>query len=304
MFFLIITKHDLFNKVKFSLFDNYGARNSGPIMQAFAHSLIESGHQVFHHDMHADVAVIWSVLWQGRMKPNQLIWDSYRNTKRPVIVLEVGGLRRGHTWRVGLNGVNGQAQFGRANQGPERALQLGLKMRPWRADGNHIIITTQQYNSQQWAGMPSTEEWIRNTVDLVRQYSQRPIVLRIHPRSSIVNHIPGVQIQQPTKLTSTYDCFDFHQSLERAWAVINWNSNPGIESVLAGIPAFVGHTSLAAPVANLDWSKIEKPRMPDRQQWINDLAYTEWTVEEISQGLPLSRLLPDIEQQVIAARTR
>jgi hypothetical protein len=30
--------------------------------------------------------------------------------------------------------------------------------------------------------------------------------------------------------------------------------------------------------------------MPDRAQWLNDYAYTEWTVEEIAQGTPFSRL--------------
>jgi hypothetical protein len=30
--------------------------------------------------------------------------------------------------------------------------------------------------------------------------------------------------------------------------------------------------------------------MPDRTQWLNDYAHTEYTVEEISQGIPLKRL--------------
>jgi hypothetical protein len=30
--------------------------------------------------------------------------------------------------------------------------------------------------------------------------------------------------------------------------------------------------------------------MPDRTQWLNDYAHTEYTLEEISQGLPLNLL--------------
>jgi len=30
--------------------------------------------------------------------------------------------------------------------------------------------------------------------------------------------------------------------------------------------------------------------MPDRQQWLNDYAHTEYTLEEIAQGIPLNYL--------------
>jgi hypothetical protein len=52
----------------------------------------------------------------------------------------------------------------------------------------------------------------------------------------------------------------------------------------------VGYQSLAYDVANKDFSTIENPIMPDRQQWLNDYVHTEWTVEEIAQGLPFSQL--------------
>lgn len=287
----IITKHNLFNKLRFSLFNNFGARNSVPVFQAFEHALSARGHDIARHDMDADVAVIWSVLWQGRMQPNQGVWDYYRSSGRSVIVLEVGGLHRGYTWRVGVNGVNGSAQFGTKGMGPERAEKLGLKLTPWRRDGEHIVIATQHHNSQQWSGQPPVQRWIQETVSTIRQHSDRPIIVRSHPRASISMSLPGVTLQSPQHIPDTYDCYDFSSVLDRAWAVVNWNSNPGIESTIHGVPAFVGPDSLAAPVANQDLACIENPRLLDRQQWLNDLAYTEWTLDEIVQGLPLDRLI-------------
>jgi hypothetical protein len=35
---------------------------------------------------------------------------------------------------------------------------------------------------------------------------------------------------------------------------------------------------------------VDNPHTPDRQQWLNDYAWTEFTVEEIASGLPLKRL--------------
>ena len=92
--------------MRFSLWTNNGALNSKPIFNAFAHSCLQLGHDVVYNDPSADVDVIWSILWNGRMAPNKEIWDKAQVNKKPVIVLEVGGLKRGTTWKVGLNGIN------------------------------------------------------------------------------------------------------------------------------------------------------------------------------------------------------
>lgn len=86
------------------------------------------------------------------------------------------------------------------------------------------------------------------------------------------------------------DSFDFDQALSNAWAVVNFNSGPGSQAIINGIPSFVDQSSLAAPVGNLNLADIEKPTMPDRQTWLDKIAHTEWTVEEISSGLPLARI--------------
>ena len=48
--------------------------------------------------------------------------------------------------------------------------------------------------------------------------------------------------------------------------------------------------SLAAPVGNLNLSALENPMKPERKEWLERLCHTEWTIEEISQGLPIRRL--------------
>ena len=116
----------------FSLFSEYGALNSKPVFEAFKHSLVQAGHTVTESNMHADVAVIWSVLFHGRMTGNKPVWDYYRKTGRNVIVLEVGGINRGTTWKVGLNGINRDAYFGPVGMDNSRVIQQGLSLKPWR----------------------------------------------------------------------------------------------------------------------------------------------------------------------------
>ena len=43
-------------------------------MQSYAQALIDPGETVVENDMTADVAIIWSVLFQGRMSSKFKVW--------------------------------------------------------------------------------------------------------------------------------------------------------------------------------------------------------------------------------------
>lgn len=277
--------------MRVSIFDQYGALNSPPVFEAVRAGLDSLGIKHNNMDSSADVAVIWSQLWHGRMRGNQQVWDEYRNSNRSVIVLEVGMLQRGNTWKLGLNGVNNTAYPWANNHDDSRANQLGLELKPWTNSGDNIIVCTQRTDSEQWLGQSELNQWIIDTVSTIKQFSDRKVLVRPHPRF-IPKKLPStINIQLPRSILGTYDSFDFANGILDAWAVVNHNSGPGTQAILNGVPAFVGTTSLASPVANFDLADIEKPLRPERQQWLNDLAYTEWTIKEIQQGLPIKLLL-------------
>ena len=277
--------------MKFGIFSKYGALNSAPVFDALTTAIKRKGWQFADHDEHADVAVIWSVLWAGRMKPNQQIWNTYKKTNRPVLILEIGALNRGNLWKVAINGINASGYFGPTPNDDLRKKKLDINPMPWKK-GDHIIICGQHPHSQQWQGMPPIDQWVEDTIAAVRMHTDRKIVVRPHPRANcnITKKFKNVEFKVPQRLPSTYDSYDFESALKNAWAVVNWNSNPSTVAALKGIPVFVGPDSLSAPVGNLDLANIEKPVTPDRTQWANDLAYTEWSTEEISNGHPLDRL--------------
>ena len=277
--------------MKFSLWKQYGALNSQPVFDAFAHSLMAAGHTVLWNTPGGDVDVIWSVLWHGRMAQNKAIWDRAVAQSKPVVVLEVGGIQRGTTWKVGLNGINRAGYFGEQNNDGSRAASLGLVCKPWRSDGNFILICGQHDKSLQWQSMPRMSQWVMNTIEQIQRHSKRPIIFRPHPRcrlDAIEHQYKNVYRQDPRQLPGTYD--DFDMKFDNIWATVSWSSNPGIHSVINGIPTFTGPESLAYTVANNDYAFIESPLQPERQQWLNDYAWTEYTVDEIANGLPLKRL--------------
>ncbi|MBA10790.1 MAG: hypothetical protein CMC73_06265 [Flavobacteriaceae bacterium] len=284
--------------MKFSLWTQYGAMNSKPVFNAFEKSLKDAGHSVVHNNNDADVNVIWSVLWNGRMAANQSIW----NNNKPTIVLEIGGIKRGTTWRVGLNGINRDAYFGDTGMDSNRSSLQGLELTPWRTQGKHILLCGQHEKSEQWRGMPSMSKWVMQTIENIQKHTDRPIYFRPHPRCplpEIEKQYKNVYRQAPQHILGSYD--DFDMSFKNAWAVVCHSSNPGPQSIMSGIPAFVSTSSIAYDVGNdIDfWHDIESPLMPDRQQWLNDYAWTEYTVDEISQGMPLKRLTTALSNAII-----
>lgn len=278
--------------MKFSLFKNNGALNSRPVFSAFEHSLKENGHTVVENDLDADVAVIWSILWNGKMLNNKVVWQTYRNNNRPVIVLEVGGIQRGKTWKVGLNGIDRNCAIVPKGQDNSRANKFNLKLKPWRSDGGVVLVCGQHEKSLLWSNQPSMKEWFKQVYNQIRKVSNMPVIYRPHPRYDIETlddeNYREFYKQDPVKIQGTYDSYNLNFS--NVWATVSWSSNPGPQSIIQGIPAFVGPSSLAYDVANHDLKNIMNPYKPDRTQWLNDYAWTEFTIEEIVQGIPLEFL--------------
>lgn len=277
-----------------SIFNQYGALNSKPVFDAFAIGAKNLGHTVKFHDFSADYYVIWSVLWHGRMSKNKEVWEQAKRSGKKIIVLEVGCINRGTTWRIGLNHINNLGFFGDfLDLIPNRSKVLGVHLAAWTMNGQYILICGQHSKSEQWKSYPPPEIWLKNTVIEVKKHTDKPIIFRPHPRDwqwAANFSYKDIKITLPKKILGTYDDFNFDQDLKNAWAVINPCSNTGILSVINGIPAFVDNSSLAAPVSNLDFSRLDNPLRPNRDEWLEKFCHTEWTLDEITQGLPISRL--------------
>ena len=61
-----------------------------------------------------------------------------------------------------------------------------------------------------------------------------------------------------------------------------------MEATINGIPAWTGPDSLTYPVS-VHPKDLNNSR-PNREEWLVKLCHTEWTIEEISKGIPWTRL--------------
>jgi hypothetical protein len=236
-----------------------------------------------------DAAIIWSVLWNGRMSRNQNVWNTFRSQNKPVIVIEVGGLIRNKTWRLSINGITRNAIFPKVTLDSNRPNKLGINLRPWHS-GDYILVCGQHARSEQWRDMPDMNEYYKQTVLEIKKYSDRPIVLRSHPRyrENVFFKIDeeffkdhGVVWNMPKQIQQTYDSFDLEPMLAHSHCVISHTSNSGLCGIIEGTPAIVSNESLAFPVATDRIEDINNLPTPDRERWLLELCHKEWFEEEL-----------------------
>jgi hypothetical protein len=275
--------------MRVAYFPNQCAQNSVPVMQAMLDSLRNAGHTVEKDSLDADAVVIWSALWYGRMAPNKAVYENYRAHGKPVIIVDVGALYRGETWKVALNTITSDGFYGHQQDlDLDRPRKLGISLAINLSRNPQIVIAVQHKRSLQVAKLDSMESWISQQVQTIQAVTDRPIVVRPHPRSALDPTLlpSGVQIEQPQRVQNTYDSynltFDCH-------AIINYNSSPGIQAALAGTRPVVDQSSLAYPVA-INWQDLEQPYQIDRDQWLIEICHTEYTLTELRKGTWLHRL--------------
>ena len=264
------------------------AQNSTPVIAAMLNSLRNAGITVMENSTDADAVIVWSVLWSGRMAANKQVYEHYRTQGKSVIIVDVGALYRGETWKIAVNHINGLGYYGHTeNLDMDRPRKLGISLAINLSRNPAILIAAQHRHSLQLANQ-NHEMWIMEQIEAIRQVSDRPIVIRPHPRSSlqIGTLTKNITIEKPQKIANTYDSFDMHFDYH---AVVNYCSGPGIQAAISGTRPIVGTYSLAAPVS-VAIADLDQQYNTDRDQWLVEICHTEYTVKEIEQGLWLQRL--------------
>ena len=151
-----------------------------------------------------------------------------------------------------------------------------------------IVIAAQHKASLQVEKLSSIENWVTNQIKQLRAITDRPIIVRPHPRSPLQKFTTdkNITIEQPVRDKNTYDSYNLAFD---CYAMVNYNSGPGIQAALAGTRPLVDQTSLAHPVG-ISLNDLEQPYNVDRDQWLIEICHTEYTLKELEQGLWIQRI--------------
>jgi hypothetical protein len=75
-----------------------------------------------------------------------------------------------------------------------------------------------------------------------------------------------------------------YDEIKDAHCLVAHGSIAAVEAVVMGCPVFVEQESAAALVGRVGFDDIEHPVYPERQQWLNSLAYHQFNEVELVDG--------------------
>lgn len=239
-------------------------------LEAFVAGLKAAGYQVTvgacGKAEAGDVLVIWN-----RYGANDQLAEDFEARGGTVLVAENGYLGRDGQGRqhyaLAIHGHNGSGQWRHGDV--DRWTRLSIELKPWRADGEHILLCPNRPFGMRGFEMPV--HWARDTVEALRKITRRPIRVRPHP---------GNWQQRAPQIPLAED-------LANAWAVVIWASSAGVHALAQGIPVWCTAPWWICKSAALDdLAQIERPpeSWPDRFEAFSRLAWAQWSVDEIARG--------------------
>lgn len=233
----------------------------------------------------SEIAVIFGVYKSKVRKywPRGKIFRQQREKNLDVIVLETGYVNRGdgenHHYAAGFNGLNGRADFKNKSMGAERWEKLGVSLKPY-SRGNKVILCSQV----PWDASVENHNhlhWVTETAQKLKTITTRPIVFRPHPLAKLAP-IEGCEFSTRPLV----------EDLKDAHCVVTYNSNSAVEALIEGKPVFAFDPgSMVWDLANKDLRDIDEPKCLGRQQWANELAFTQWNLAEMREGKAWQHLL-------------
>jgi len=159
---------------------------------------------------------------------------------------------------------------------------LGISLKEYRKNGNHILICLQRNGGWSMRGL-DVMEWCVSTISKIKQFTDRPIIVRGHPGDKNVKRY--LQLNIPNVTISDITIRSIQQDLRNAWATVTYNSSPGVASLIEGVPVFAmdpdPNYSQYSDVANQSIEKIESPEMYDRQRWVERISMSHWKFDEL-----------------------
>lgn len=207
------------------------------------------------------------------------VFEDYRR-KRRAFYIDLGywGRRKRTRWdgyhKIVLNSRHPTDYMQRRVHGPERFHQFGIPIQPWREGGDHIIVAGMSAKAAAAEGFRA-EQWERTAIAKLRQLTNRPIIYRPKPNWDGARRIDGSRMDCETPLA---------EALRNCHAVVTHHSNVGVDAVLAGVPV-ISADGVATLMGSRRLDDVLNPPMPDgREQWAADLAWTQWTMEEMERG--------------------
>jgi len=217
-----------------------------------------------------------AVVMYGLLRGLHQVWNMAKRFNLDWIYLDNGYLKPGHYdghYSATINALQhtGAGEYERG-QSRFEGLDLGWEpLSPWRKTGDYILIfpPTEVFSSLMGFNPPM---WIKDVRERLSRVTDRPIKIRAKPGS----RLNGKKVPKGATL---------EEDLEKAYAVVTYNSKAAILALVRGTPVFVSSPNCCVSISSNDVSRIEDPYYPeDRMRWLYALAANQFTLDELKTG--------------------
>lgn len=198
-----------------------------------------------------------------------LIWN--RNPSHEALALQYE--KAGATVLVTENGYIGDtkalAKWDHSGAGKwpvgadDRWGKLNIPLKPWREDGDFILVLPQRSIGRMGVAMP--RNWEITVKTQLAAMTKRPIIVKAHPGKR-------------------KDIDTVESAIANAWACVTWASGAGLKSIIAGVPVFNAYPKWLGADAAYPLVDIEKPYLGDRLPMLKRMAWAQWSMDEIMSG--------------------
>lgn len=219
-----------------------------------------------------DGIVVWG--WRNGQR--------YRQKGHQVLVLERGYIADRFKWSsLAWNGLNGRAEFPVYPDDGGARFRSMARLAPWNPRGEYVLLIGQVRGDAALQGR-DLAQWYADAAKQSAAVYGLPVRFRAHPnevRKGIRRQVPGTEPDRGS----------LADALAGAAVVVTWNSNTGVDAMLAGKPTVVSDPgAMAWPVAA---RSIGGACNPDREAWAHALAWKQWTLDEIRSGEALEGIV-------------
>lgn len=219
-----------------------------------------------------DLAVFWGHRRHKIIRAQQAAGRDYLVMERGYI-----GDRFVYT-SMGFNGLNGRAEFYAENMPGDRwEKHFDGFLQSWQnKDTGYVLLIGQVGGDASLQGI-DIRKWCQSAYDQIKSIDPD---VRVRFRQHPIEEQRGVHwsIKNAEKSISS-----LADDLLGARCCITYNSNTGVDAILAGVPTIA--VDSGSMVYNLAAHEVTlNPPKPDRTQWAYNMAYCQWTEEEIANG--------------------
>ena len=154
----------------------------------------------------------------------------------------------------------------------DRWEQLNIDQHSFR-QGSSIVLVPPDRKIVNALGLGSEDQWIDETVSKIKSFTDREIKIRKRPEPRVDRVVLNI-------------FKDFIK--DDTFCVVGYSSNALVEAAMHDIPVIsLGHSATKSLYSYQlqDIEKIKPAYPSDKQAWLNHLAYSQFTREELLSGL-------------------